>query len=244
MNTLQYEQYTLDIFGADTGLNPSGQVNGQPVIWIPTFEGEGENIWNALADLQTSASGQGFDSAATPEELKHRCTLICVSGMDWNRQLSPWPSDDFGGEASGFLEILLDRLLPLAENSLPFSVTDRGIAGYSLAGLFALYAMYHTALFHRIGSVSGSLWFDGFTDYAVSHAVLPDAPVFYLSLGSKEHRTHHPRMRTVRENTLRLAECLQKRYPLVYETNPGGHFTDPAGRMAKAIYALLSLSSS
>lgn len=241
MNTLHYEQYTLEIFGADNGWTPTGHMNTRPVVWIPTFEGEGENIWNALANLPVSDPAWGPDGTAAPEQLKNHCTLICVSGMNWNRQLSPWPSEDFGGEASAFLQILLERLLPLAENTLPFPVTDRGIAGYSLAGLFALYTLYQTPLFHRIGSVSGSLWFENFTDYAMSHQVIPLHPVIYLSLGSKEHRTPHPRMRTVKENTLRLTEFLQKQYPLVYETNPGGHFTNPAGRMAKAIDTLLSL---
>lgn len=36
-----------------------------------------------------------------------------------------------------------------------------GIAGYSLAGLFALYALYKTDVFTRVASMSGSLWFPG-----------------------------------------------------------------------------------
>ena len=36
-----------------------------------------------------------------------------------------------------------------------------GIAGYSLAGLFALYALYKTDAFTRVASMSGSLWFPG-----------------------------------------------------------------------------------
>ena len=39
------------------------------------------------------------------------------------------------------------------------------IAGYSLAGLFALWAAWNSGYFRRVASVSGSLWYPGFTDY-------------------------------------------------------------------------------
>lgn len=45
----------------------------------------------------------------------------------------------------------------------------RGIAGYSLTGLFALYyAIYQTDLFSRVGSISGTLWFPGMKEYIFS----------------------------------------------------------------------------
>ncbi len=65
------------------------------------------------------------------------------------------------------MDTLTQRIVPLTENHLGYAPEFRGIAGYSLAGLFALWAVYQTGLFDRAASVSGSLWFDGFLTFCV-----------------------------------------------------------------------------
>lgn len=40
------------------------------------------------------------------------------------------------------------------------------LGGYSLAGLFSLWAAYQTNLFAGIAAASPSVWFPGFLDYA------------------------------------------------------------------------------
>ena len=74
-----------------------------------------------------------------------RPSLLAISGVNWNRDLSPWPAPNvfpqeqaFSGGSRAFLSVLSERLLPEAERRLPMSPVWRGIAGYSLAGLFAL----------------------------------------------------------------------------------------------------------
>lgn len=90
-----------------------------------------------------------------------------------------------------------------------------------------------------IGSMSGSLWFDGFVEYAIGRQPASERISLYLSLGSREHRSKNPRMRSVRECTERLARHWGERFPVIMETNPGGHFDQPQMRVAKGIGKLL-----
>lgn len=68
----------------------------------------------------------------------------------------------------------------------------RGIIGYSLAGLFALYAIYQTDTFSRVGSMFGSLWFPGMKEYILIHEPKCWPDCMYFSLGDKERKTHKP----------------------------------------------------
>ena len=43
------------------------------------------------------------------------------------------------------------------------------IAGDSMAGLFAVYALYRTQVFSRVASASGSLWYPGLLEYALMY---------------------------------------------------------------------------
>jgi predicted alpha/beta superfamily hydrolase len=45
------------------------------------------------------------------------------------------------------------------------------IGGYSLAGLFALWASTRTDLFFGVAAASPSVWFPGFIDYMADHSV-------------------------------------------------------------------------
>ena len=98
--------------------------------------------------------------------------LAAISGVDWNRELSPWPApkvfrggEDFGGDGPAFRGILAGQIVPSVEAQLGFVPVSRAVAGYSLAGLFALWSVFQTDTFDRAASVSGSLWFDGVMDY-------------------------------------------------------------------------------
>ena len=123
------------------------------------------------------------DDIAAPESF----TVIAVTDVDWNRYLSPWPApkvfakgEDFGGLADEFLEEMLKQL----QDVLQEDWEDRNIIGYSLAGLFALYACTKTDVFGGCASVSGSMWYPGFTDYLKEHPVHCRRVV--LSLGEKQ----------------------------------------------------------
>ena len=85
---------------------------------------------------------------------EQRATLVCVSGVDWNRDMSPWPAarafkggEDFAGGAAIYLKRLEEEIIPVAESFLGFVPAERGIAGYSLGGLFALWSIFNTDSF-------------------------------------------------------------------------------------------------
>ena len=174
-----------------------------------------------------------------------RPTLICIGGVDWDRDLSPWPAqrafrggEDFSGGADVFLHTLLTQLIPAAEEGL--SPAWRAVFGYSLAGLFSLWAMTKTDAFQRCASVSGSLWFDGFADYLTAHPLLGRPERVYLSLGDREEKAKNPRMQAVRAATEEAAQIIARQgVPCAFELNPGGHFQDVLPRQKRAVLALL-----
>ncbi|MBQ1504268.1 MAG: alpha/beta hydrolase [Oscillospiraceae bacterium] len=176
------------------------------------------------------------------------CTLICIEGTDWNRDLSPWKAEkvfrqgeDFAGGGPEYLEVLTKTLIPKAEEALGFVPEKRGIGGYSLGGLFALWAGYESALFTHIASVSGSLWFDGFLAYALSRDLKnPDACVC-LSLGDAEHKSRNARMAQVKDCTEKIAAHLSLSHRVISQQNPGNHFNDPEGRIIRALKALCKI---
>ena len=192
--------------------HPSGHV-----VWI--HENDPSELWDLLNDTGV--------------------TLICVTDADWNRDLSPWKAEkvfrgaDFTGNAPEHLKELRKHLNE-TEESLGYPVTRRTIAGYSLAGLFALWSAGVTDSFDSVVSASGSLWFDGFTEFLGANRIHADA--VYLSLGDAEHKAKNPRMARVEDCTRECCEILTEHgIPCIFEKNSGGHFTDPAGRLARGI---------
>lgn len=125
----------------------------------------------------------------------HKLAMAAISGVDWNRELSPWSApkvfqggEDFGGEGAAQLDTLIHQIIPLTEEHLGYVPKFRSIAGYLLAGLFALWSVYQTDLFDRAASISGSLWFDGFLEFMRSNT-LKKLEFVYLSLGGKKKAT-------------------------------------------------------
>lgn len=104
------------------------------------------------------------------------------------------------------------------------------ISGYSLAGLFSLYAMHELDLEGAV-CVSGSLWKEGWLDYLKEHPI--NHKKIYLSLGSKEHKTRNILMKNVLKNTLETYEIYQKENDCFFEKNAGNHFFESEIRMKK-----------
>lgn len=172
-----------------------------------------------------------------------RVGILAVSGEDWNRDLSPWAapavfqnSSDFSGGAKEHLSFLREKVIPETEAALNLRVKRRALMGYSLAGLFALYAMYQTNLFTDIASVSGSLWYDGFIEYMKGREPAHRPDRVYLSLGNKEKNTKNPRMRQVEVCTEEVqAHLCGMGIDCVFEKNAGNHFYQEAERMQRAL---------
>lgn len=169
--------------------------------------------------------------------------LAAVGGFDWNADLTPWPAPaltkkapPFAGNAQTFLETLTQRIVPQTEQTLGLSGVNRALAGYSLAGLFTLWALYQTDRFPYAVSASGSLWYDDFVSYANAHPLCDAVKGVDLSLGDKEKLTKNPRMAAVEDATLAIKDLLSDAgVSVAFTLNPGGHFQSPEQRLADAI---------
>ena len=147
-------------------------------------------------------------------------------------------SDGFGGGASGTLAFLEEELIPQFRSASCTEERKLYIGGYSLAGLFALWAVYQTGLFSGAAAASPSVWFPSFTDYMRNHLIRTDA--VYLSLGDKEEKTKNPVMS-------RVGDAIREEYMIlqdagcesILEWNKGNHFKEPDLRTAKAFAWLL-----
>ena len=145
------------------------------------------------------------------------------------------------GGADDYLRLLTEEIIPTAEREISGVPRWRGIAGYSLAGLFALYAIYQTVLFSRVGSTSGSLWFPGMKEYIFSHEPKRWPDCMYFSLGDRESQTRNSVLRTVRQNTEEIhAFCQSEGVDTVFQLNPGNHYDHAVERTAAGLYWLLS----
>ena len=161
--------------------------------------------------------------------------LKAVKVDSWNKDLSPWPApavfgrEDFGAGAEETLAYLLKEVVPHKTNS-PQKVY---IGGYSLAGLFALWAGYQTDVFSGIAAASPSIWFPGFTEYMKENEL--HAHAVYLSLGDREERTRNPVMARVGDAIREAYAHLQETgVDCVLEWNKGNHFKEPDLRTARA----------
>ena len=144
------------------------------------------------------------------------------------------------GGADRYLEELLDQILKEALARTDGEPEYLGLAGYSLAGLFAIYAMYRTDRFSRVCSMSGSLWFPDFREFALSHPLVRKPDRLYLSVGDREARSRNRMLQSVQDNTEFLADFYRKQgIETEYELNPGNHYQDAALRCAKGIAWIL-----
>ena len=204
---------------------------GTPIIYLNTFAREGQEVFEAT------------QVAGSPP-----FTLVVISGLDWNHDMAPWDSpaafkkgEPFTGGADDYLRLLVEEIIPRAEKELPGPPAWRGIAGYSLAGLFALYAIYQTDVFSRVGCISGSLWFPGFKEYVLSHEPKRWPDCIYFSLGDKESKIRNPVLKIVQENTEEIQTFYQnKGIDTVFQLNPGNHFVQGIERTIAGIQWLLS----
>lgn len=173
--------------------------------------------------------------------------LVAFGISDWNKELSPWEApavfgkESFGSGAKDTLAYIKEALLPEIGKRSPAEGDKRYyLGGYSLAGLFALWAAYQTELFHGIAAVSPSVWFPQWDRFIQAHEIR--ASRVYLSLGDKEARTRNSVMAEVGNGIRRQHEALCRERAVkacALEWNPGNHFVDSEGRMARGFAWLI-----
>lgn len=178
---------------------------------------------------------------------RFRCNLVFVSGFDWDDSFSPWPAEGlkkgewFKGGAGMTLLGLITDYFPFLEAAFKISASRRALVGISLSGLFAIWAAHKSDSFSEIASVSGSLWYDGFPEWVAKHTVSSSVRKVYMSLGEREKNTLNARVAKVEDATREVAGTIAAQHiPVVFELNPGSHFSAPLPRLEKALAALFA----
>ncbi len=221
-------KYEFEIKGRKIEVYPS-EKERCPVIYLNSFSDENEDLYNMLC--------------------KRECpdfNLVSISNLDFDKDMAPWDSpqifknrDPFKGGADQYLKLLTQEIMPEVEKMLS-EISWRGIAGYSLAGLFALYSLYRTDVFSSAASMSGSLWYPGFREYVMSHEMKKKPDCIYLSLGGKESNTKNAYMKSVQENTEIIFDHYENSgIDTCYKLNEGNHFVKANERTADGIEWLL-----
>lgn len=201
-------------------------------------------------DLIAQASPTGF-------------AMVFFDCVEWARALMPWADDavsrdaEVGRHAPDTLRFIEHTLLPwLCER---FGALPCIIGGYSLGGLFALWAARNTDAFAAVAAASPSLWIKGWGEYAAAHPTLsPQATAhhslnttlqistpqhittttpIHLSLGDREEHCRNQRMK-------RIGDCVRAEHTLLCQQlsptavtlrwHEGGHFGAEAERTAEA----------
>ncbi len=190
---------------------------------------------SSIVLIQPVGTGEREEMETEIAEIRRRTErdfcLMAAAVDNWNQELSPWRAPAvFGNEAFGEgAENTLEWLLDLCTDP----EKTYYIGGYSLAGLFSLWAAYQTDRFQGVAAASPSVWFPGFLPYMKEHRIY--SPLVYLSLGDREEKTKNPMLACV-------GGCMREGYiwlksqgiQCTLEWNPGSHFQNPALRTAKA----------
>ena len=201
-------------------------------------------------DLIAQASPTGF-------------AMVFFDCVEWARALMPWADDavsrdtEVGRHAPDTLRLIERTLLPWLRER--FGALPCIIGGYSLGGLFALWAARNTDAFAAVAAASPSLWINGWGEYAAAHPILsPQAtahhslnttlPIstpqhittttpIHLSLGDREEHCRNQRMK-------RIGDCVRAEHTLLCQQlsptavtlrwHEGGHFGAEAERTAEA----------
>ncbi|NHM14693.1 alpha/beta hydrolase-fold protein [Xiamenia xianingshaonis] len=187
-----------------------------------------------------------FDLAAASEGLG--VNVVGVKVPNWDDALTPWPAPPlyreqraFGGQAQATLDRLLAKTLPCAEATFGLRPSTRAIAGYSLGGLFAAWALLKAPEFAAAASMSGSLWFEGW-DECCARACTPNSLTgrfAYFSVGTGEKRASSATFRRVEDRTRETVCRFQDAGAQVtFATGPGKHFDHVTDRIQKGLAAL------
>lgn len=117
MEAFDTNEYHVTLFG-----------HGNRIVFIPEKAGSAERISEMV--------GQDIVIAA-------------LDGVDWNNDLTPWRapglrSGEFGDGAEKFLRALTGDVIPMTLERLSVEEYELYLAGYSLAGLFAVWAATRT----------------------------------------------------------------------------------------------------
>ena len=202
-----------------------GEANAEYLLLQMTDQHELQSMDNEVAAI----------AQRTPQFL-----FAAIPVENWNDELSPWEApavwgrQGFGGKAADTLHFLTEQVIPTLKQQFNLPETVKIIlGGYSLAGLFSLWASTQTNLFYGIAAASPSVWFPGWMEFEQQHPI--HAQHIYLSLGDREERPKNPVMASVGNNIRSLhSQLMEHGAGCTLEWNSGGHFKEADLRTARA----------
>ena len=186
-------------------------------------------------ELIAQASGNGF-------------AIVFFDCVEWARALMPWADDavsrdaEVGRHAPDTLRFIEHALLPWLRER--FGALPCIIGGYSLGGLFALWAARNTDAFAAVAAASPSLWIKGWGEYAATHPILsPKATIQNSKLNTQhssspqatiQHSTLNTQHSELRYSAIhlslgdreehcrnqrmkRIGDCVRAEYALLYQ---------------------------
>lgn len=210
----------------------ASDLSDRPIVYLNNFDDSGDKIFYLIK-----------------EKYHDDFSFVVINNLNWNNDMSPWSIPPIfkndtpcTGGADLYLKILTEEIIPQVENKIIKNVSYRAIAGYSLAGLFALYSLYKTDIFSRTASISGSLWYPNFKEFVFEKKMKKRPDLLYFSLGDTECRTKNPYLKTVQQNTEEIEKFYRgKGVNTFYKLNQGNHYNNANGRMADGILYILKM---
>lgn len=186
--------------------------NHDPAQPLPTiYFGDGNGLFELLGQIMPPLE-EGF-AAGT-----HRpCILVGLQPRCRDDDYTPWPAPGFdaqgpafGGGAHAHIAQLVEKVLPQLEAEYGAGNTPhlRCIAGISLSGLMALYALYDTPAFDACISISGSNWYEGLLPYLQTHRPQAAQPHIFLSYGRREGSSKYSMHKDAAACTIAVHDCL------------------------------------
>lgn len=173
--------------------------------------------------------------------------FVLIDSKNRSDDYTPWPLQsseampkDFGGKAAEHLKFITTKVIPVCESEYGFasSADKRAIGGYSLGGLFSLYAAVNTDLFGTVLSCSSTLWYPDFLAYLKEHPFKAPHPKLYMSVGDEEGLTATNLTNHQIPNTMMLKDLLEPKFQPVdfkFTLEEGNHGNNISGRARCAI---------
>lgn len=115
--------------------------------------------------------------------------------------------------------ILPERLKESEREWLDRMAEEHSASMVVISGLFALWASCRTHLFEGVASVSGSFWYDKFTEWFSTQEY--SSSRYYFSLGEKEKDGKNLRLAAVEEETAKIMNtltCINDNPPYIRHT--------------------------
>ncbi|MBR6214456.1 MAG: hypothetical protein IKQ67_07445, partial [Candidatus Methanomethylophilaceae archaeon] len=206
------------------------------------IDGREVRMTDSASDICVITFFADFDEGSLNELMQSipEAKVAALKVGDWNQELSPWEAAPaFGDE--GFGDGAEDTLSYIVGSMMPAIGCSRYvIGGYSLAGLFSLWACYQSDRFEGCCAASPSVWFDGWDDFIEGNSF--KASKAYLSMGEKESMTRNQRMSKVADRIAEQEGLLSRQIGpgnTVLEWNKGGHFQDVSARKIRSFRWML-----